>query len=236
MKDPDYAAKYTRPYRHGERYPRMAKQMIDARHVAGKRGGYLNAVGQGSPFTVGGEIGGFDYPTSYIEHRVGLMGLLGTATARDEPAAAAIGGLNFGVRVQSPSRIAPFAGVGVFGGYGAFDVPADDDGIDNDDDFFIDERNEIKESTDFYAAVYPELGVHAWLNSRVRLTGSAGYQVSTEGRDHDGWMVGLSIALLEPPDPPCMPYIPSSPDATPTIHNPNYVIESANTIERLPPP
>jgi len=36
MADGDYAKKYGRPYPEGERYRRMAKQMADARHVAGK--------------------------------------------------------------------------------------------------------------------------------------------------------------------------------------------------------
>ncbi len=193
MNDPDYAAKYGRPYEQGEKLPRMAKQSIDARHVGGKGGGYVAAGAADDPVSVGGEIGGFYYPVSTIEGRVALAGLLGTG-ARD-----AFVGLNSGLRVHPPTRIAPFGGVGLYGGYSEYEFSVMHDGVDNDGDFQVDEWGETETDYGFLGAVYPEIGVHYWVDGRTRLTGSAAYYVTTEGRNHDFWYFGLGVATLPGP-------------------------------------
>jgi len=190
MDDPDYRDKYARPYADGEKTQRMAKQIVDARHVAGKGGVYLGAAVADEPTAVGGEIGVFGYPTCWLEGHAALAGLLGAGTEH------AFGGLNAGLRAQPPTRLAPFVGMGTFLGYADFEVDADDNGLDDDDDLFVDERGETESETAGLAAIYPEVGLHYWLTSTCRLTGSGAYYVTTEGRDQDFWFVGLSIATL----------------------------------------
>lgn len=190
MDDAEYAEKYSVPYQEGEKIPRMAKQMVDARHVEGKTGIYVGGAVQDDPIALGGELGLFAYPTPWLEGRAAAAGLLGAGTDQ------AFLGLNTGLRVQPPTRIAPFAGLGTFIGSSQYEVVADGDGLDNDDDYFVDERGETETEHGFLASVYPEVGVHAWLSGRWRVTGSAAYHVTTLGRDHDFWLFGLYLSLL----------------------------------------
>ena len=175
LDDPDYAAKYDVRYR-GDKYERMTKQLVDARHVEGKGGGYVSGgFGVEDEGLLGGEIGVFGYPTSWLSVRGGLMGV--ASSAADDSFA----GGNVGLRIQPPSRLAPFAGLGLYGGYSRQENQCDcDDGIDGG-----------------FAAVYPELGAHFWINGRTRLTASAQYWVNSEGRDADLWYYTLSVALLK---------------------------------------
>ena len=139
---------------------------------------------------LGGEVGVFTYLGPSVEARGGLKGLIGTG-AKDWFA-----GVDFGLRAQSPSRLAPFAGVGSYLGGNTKTVAATSDGIDNDADFFVDEAGETKDDSNFLASIYPETGVHFWLNSATRLTASAQYHVTTEGRDADFWFFGFSLSFL----------------------------------------
>jgi len=188
MDDPDYAAKYLRPYEPGEKIPRMAKQAVDARYVEGKGGLYLGAAVADEPVSVGGDLGVFYYPYSWAEGHIGLSGLAGTG-AED-----LFLGVNTGVRFQTPTRLAPFAGLGLFGGYSEDEHPADH--------VWVDSEGYLR-STDtdygFLGAVYPEVGIHYWLTSKVRLTGSGAYYITTEGRDADFWFVGLGLGFLTGP-------------------------------------
>lgn len=191
MDDPDYRDKYDRPYVQGEKYTRMAKQIVDARHVAKKTGVFVGVAGADEPFAVGGDIGLFYYPNSWLEPRISLSGLAGTGQPW------AYGGVTTGLRIQTPTRLAPFAGAGLFAGVGSVPwVRADDDDIDNDDDLFIDEPGETKTDTIFMGAAYPEVGLHFWLTPSVRLTSSASYYFTTAGRSHDFWFIGSSLAFL----------------------------------------
>lgn len=194
--DPVYAEKYASNYssNDGEKAARMLKQAIDARHVDGRSGGYVGFSGADEPTALGAEIGAFTYVDPAVEVRAGLKGLLGTGA--DDWFA----GLDLGARVQSPSRLAPFAGVGTFIGGNGRQVGARDDNIDNDDDGAIDERGETRTRGEFIASVYPELGVHYWLTSGLRMTGSAQYHVTTDGRDSDFWFIGLSFSWLNSAD------------------------------------
>ena len=46
------------------------------------------------------------------------------------------------------------------------------------------------------AALYPEAGVHFWANERIRITGSAAYYITTEGRAHDFWFYSVGVSLM----------------------------------------
>lgn len=195
MDDEVYSEKYDEPYpgNDGKKVARMIKQASDARYVADRDGWYLGMAGAADPGALGAEIGRFTYSGSAFEGRMGLKGLLGTG-AEDWFA-----GLDLGARVQSPSRLAPFAGIGTYLGANNHKVLAVDDHIDNDDDGSVDERGEKKNDPRFLASVYPELGVHYWLTSSVRMTTSAQYHVTTDGRDSDFWFFGISFSFLDAP-------------------------------------
>ena len=105
------------------------------------------------------------------------------------------GGLELGLRANFGATISPFIGAGVFLGSWSETVAADSDGIDNDNDYLIDEWDEEVEEVDTLLAAYPEVGVHLWLGERLRLTGSARYYVTTAGRDSDRRMVGFGIGF-----------------------------------------
>lgn len=194
--DPIYAEKYAKRYpsNDADKAARLVKQAIDARHVGGRGGGYIGFSGADEPTAAGAEIGAFTYVDPSLELRAGLKGLLGTG---EEDWFA---GIDLGTRVQSPSRLAPFAGVGTFIGGNSRQVGARNDRIDNDNDGAIDERGETRADREFMASVYPELGVHYWINSKLRMTGSAQYHVTTDGRDSDFWFVGVSFSWLNSPD------------------------------------
>ncbi len=180
MDDPDYAAKYSKPYGK-DKIPRMAKQAVDARHVGGKSGGYVQASGQTAPFNLGGEVGGFVYTTPCTSLRFGLMGLLSTN------ANGAFGAIDIGARAQTPTRLAPFAGVGTFVGVSGL--------WDDHEDPHYHYHNDTQVRG--IAGVYPELGLHYWLNGSVRLSGSGSYLVTTEGRGDDFWYYGVTLAFLK---------------------------------------
>ena len=192
MDDPVYAEKYDEPYPSNDldKAERLMKQSVDARYVEGRSGFYAGAAASDDPVTGGVEVGGFHYLNHSIEGRVGLKGLLGTG------ASDYFGGVDTGLRIQSPSRLAPFAGVGGYVGGNGRSEPAEDDLRDNDDDGSIDELGEEKNVGKFFASVYPEVGAHFWLNGQTRLTASAQYHLTTAGRDDDFLFIGLSIGFL----------------------------------------
>jgi hypothetical protein len=182
--DADYAAKY--PH-HTDNVLRMTKQAFDARHVVGKRGLYGGFAGSDEPAGAGAEGGLFVYPRSWLELRIG-----GAALAHEGEHPISGGGI-LGARVQTPTRLAPFAGLGGYAGWAGF-RSADNDGADNNGDGMIDEFGES--AHDAVLALAPELGVHYWLTSRVRLTGSADYRLTSDGRGNDSLFYGLSVAIL----------------------------------------
>jgi hypothetical protein len=192
MDDPMYAAKYSKPYG-DDKIPRMAKQAIDARFLEGRDGAFMEAGVSGSPATLGGEIGIFSIPQSFSERRAGFIGLLGTGEQ------AIMAGVDGSLRLHTPTRLAPFVGMGALATYFERDVPAAHDGSDNDDDLFIDEKGEEKESAEFFGAVYPETGIHFWMTPKSRLTASGRYMITTDGRNSDTWYVGLGYSMLYGP-------------------------------------
>lgn len=192
--DPVYREKYDRPYESGNKIPRMIKQSVDARHVKDRDGMSLGFAAASDPTHVGGEIGWFGYSEPWMESRVSLAGLF------SDPGDAFFGGVNAGFRLQSPSRVAPFVGLGTFVGLTDRDVIADNDGRDNNDNRVIDERGELDDKTDGFISIYPELGVHAWLTSKCRITGSVSYHISSEGRDNDFVFFGVSFSWMDAPE------------------------------------
>ncbi len=182
--DPDYAAKYPR---HTENIPRIIKQSMDARHLRRKGGGYVALAGRDEPAAMGGEIGGFYYPSPFVEGRLGLAGLIYEA---DEPVS---GGLLAGARLQIPTRLAPFVGIGAYAGLTP-EIGLSEDGIDNDFDGFVDNSGEVE--NEFVGALIPEAGCHFWLTPGWRVTGSASYHVTTSGPEDNFLMLNISLARL----------------------------------------
>ncbi len=192
MDDEVYAAKYGEG---AERFDFLgkAKQMLDARHVDGLGGKYVSGGGQyqseADRAFVGAELGVEGYPDNWISGRYSLAGYIGDNEG--------YAGLDAGVRIQTPTRVAPFVGIGIFNGYSRGRELADNDFRDNDDDGFIDEPGEEKTGIDdWLSAVYPEVGMHAWLNGSMRLTAFGRYFVTTEGRARDDWLIGGQVAIF----------------------------------------
>lgn len=186
MDDLEYAAKYYEGAEKGDVVGKV-KQAVDARHVKGLGGWFVSGGGQFLEKTafpiIGAEIGYEYYPTSYYSQRI--SGLLLSDSNQG------FGGVDIGARVQAPTRLAPFVGVGMFNGFSRGEIDADSDGVDNDDDNAIDERGEKDSTVDGYiVAIYPEFGAHFWLNGSGRITMYTRYFVTTEGRAQDQWLVG----------------------------------------------
>jgi hypothetical protein len=212
LSDRDYLAKYGSPAEEKAPWNRKLKQAWDARFLEGRTGGYAGAGAglgvHGQSAIVGGEIGGFHYVSHSVESRMGLAGLASTSEQ------GGFTGGSLGVRVQTPSRLAPFVGLGGFAGYSEKEESATDDGVDNDQDMFVDESDETTtEINHFLAAVYPEVGVHFWFNPRFRLTASASYYMTTGGRNDDTVMLGLNLGFL-PWNGPFAPQPPAAPEFT----------------------
>lgn len=192
MNDPVYADKYASGADKSDLLGK-AKQAVDARHAEGLGGIYLSGGGQyqaeaDEPF-VGAELGVESYATSWLTGRAALATYIG-----DEEGYL---GLDVGMRFQTPTRVAPFVGIGVFQGLSRQVELADWDGLDNDDDGLTDERGEKKSGIDdWLGAVYPEVGAHFWLNNNWRLTTYGRYFVTSEGRAHDDWLVGGQLTMF----------------------------------------
>ena len=187
MRDSDYRSKYGKPYRQRGKLPRMAKQMVDARHVAGKGGVVSGVTASGDPFSIGAHVGGFHYPTGWAETRLSLSG------SAQEGEQDLMAGATAGLRIQTPTRLAPFIGVEGFAGLGVLSTTLE---LLDDDDCGCDDTN-----VEALATIGPEAGVHYWLGPHTRLTGSAGYRVTTSGRDFDHWYYGISLSFLNRPPP-----------------------------------
>ena len=191
MSDPVYAEKYADGAEPGD-WVGKAKQALDARHVAGLQG---LSVGGGAMYRPKSDhtLGGAEFSLeSYRQNWLSYRGGLATYISDEEGYV----GLDGGVRAQFPSRITPFVGVGSTIG-ASRTVRSSPDGLDNDDDGRIDEPGEsYSEIDDFLIAVYPEVGVHAWLNGRWRATVSARYFETNLSRQYDDWMLGGQLTYF----------------------------------------
>lgn len=190
MDDPVYAAKYADGAERWDLAGKL-KQALDARHTAGLAGVYVDGGAQVFPAS-GSAIGGGDlgferYETSWLTSRAAFSGYGGGSGV--------FLGADLGLRVQTPTRIAPFAGVGTFHGFSSRTVKAEHDHIDNNDNGFIDERGEKRTEYDgWLSMIYPEVGAHYWINGSWRVTGYGRYLVTTEGRRQDDWLLGIQFA------------------------------------------
>lgn len=214
MDDPAYAKRYDAPYPDDQlkKTERMARQMVDARHVADRNGISVGVAYQADPDSLGGRVGMFRYPSPNVENYIGFSGVDGATTEN------LMLGVDGGVRFQPATRIAPFAGVGGFAGIGwqsaaatgAIPVALAIDGTLNDDEddsksFDEDDypltgalysEEVIGTKRQFLGAFYPEIGVHYWLTPNIRLTGSSQYWLTTLGRDDDFWFHSASVSFL----------------------------------------
>ncbi len=189
MDDPEYASKYADGAKRWDLVGK-AKQALDARHTQGLGGLYASGGAQVRPDSgnamFGGELGAEGYATSWLTGRAALSGYYGD----DE----GFLGLEVGARLQTPTRVAPFVGVGTFQGASRGVELADHDGLDNDDDWWIDEPGEDRSTVDrFLSVVYPEVGAHVWIDGNWRVTTYGRYFITSEGRDSDDWLVGLQV-------------------------------------------
>lgn len=188
MEDPDYADKYCDGADKTD-LPGKLKQAADARFLEGASGKFVSGGLAYRPDSGGlaqVSVGAEHYYQSYLTGHAALTGI-----ASDDYFV----GADLGWRIQSPSRFAPFVGVGTFAGYSKESVDATDDNRDNDDDGLIDEWNEQDDRFDgFIAAVYPETGAHFWWNPSCRFTTYGRYLITTQGRRADDWLIGCGIA------------------------------------------
>lgn len=187
MDDPIYAEKYADGASKRDVLGKI-KQAVDARHTEYLQGWHASGgvrVRPDSGTTFGSiDIGHELYQKNYFTTRISLAGLAGDGGGSL--------GVDVGARWQTPTRLAPFVGVG--GSVGVLLQDAVPLLIDTatDVDLFNDEESEI----DGFAAVYPEAGVHFWFNGHTRLTAFGRYAISTDGRESDNWLVGGQVALF----------------------------------------
>ncbi len=192
MDDLEYAAKYHEGAEKEDVVGKV-KQAVDARHVKGLGGWFVSGGGQfleksDTPI-VGVEVGYERYPASYYSQRI--SGLLLSDSNQG------FAGVDVGARFQTPTRLAPFAGIGMYNGFSRGEIDSDRDGRDNDDDYLIDEKGEKDSAFDGYiVAVYPEFGAHFWLNGSGRITMYTRYFVTSEGRDQDQWLLGGQATIF----------------------------------------
>ncbi len=192
MTDSEYAEKYAQGADKSDVAGKV-KQACDARFVEGATGVYVSGglvLRPDAESELGAiDVGAETYLTSFMTGR----GSLSLMTDGDD----VFTGVDAGLRLQSPTRLAPFVGVGAFAGFAQEVVPATDDGIDNDDDGFIDERGEDRERfSGALAALYPEVGTHFWWTPNLRLSGYGRYMVTSEGRAEDDWLIGGQLAIM----------------------------------------
>jgi hypothetical protein len=186
LDDPVYSKKYAE----ARQSPlRKVKQAIDARHVEGGAGVYVAGGSSfGSLTTTSGSLGGFKFPTEWQEVYGGLTSVHGTVDGDS------FGGVELGIRVQSPSRVAPFVGIGgvaapPWGEIALWTINA----LLNDDDCTLCEQKHDAEDVDGFAAFFPEIGAHVWINHKIRLSAFARYYFADEGDEFSFAGVSLSF-------------------------------------------
>lgn len=196
MDDPEYAEKYCDGAEKSDVLGKL-KQAVDARFQEDASGLFVSGGyakrSDADDGLVSIDIGAESYFTSYLTGRASLMGM---GNGEDW-----FTGLDAGLRLQSPTRLAPFVGAGVFAGYARETVIADDDWKDNDDDGLIDEyREKDKRISGGIAAFYPEVGAHFWWTPKIRLSSYGRYMVTTEGSDANDWQFGVGLAMFTNPN------------------------------------
>ncbi len=160
--------------------------------VSHKAGTYLEVGGQTDPTAVGVGLGAFKYNYRYLSTRLAIY-VLGSESI-DE----VFLGADMGFRLELGTVVSPFIGLGGYYGYHVENTPAEDDKLDNDGDGQVDEAGEQDARIDrSVATIYPETGLHIWIDKRTRFSLSGKYHITTEGRESDFWLfcVGFSFAI-----------------------------------------
>ncbi len=197
MDIPEYKEKYDKPYEKGklESLPRRIKQMSDARFNH-DRTGISFGTGLGvDPIALGGELGISHYAVPWSSTEISLKGIL------LEGDYGGLLGLKIGQRIQAPTRLSPFVGIGIFAAASSTEEPATNDGIDNNGNLFVDEPGERKEVNKGLLTIYPEAGIQYWIDSSSRFTLSTQYHFNANGRDEDFLYTGISLTFFTDPDP-----------------------------------
>lgn len=233
MDHPEYVRKYDRPYKPGEKYWRMPKQMIDARHVAGDVGGTMGLGGGLSKHAggLGADLGGVFYSRSWLSFNTGLNGMLG-ASGDD---GFALLGVRAGARVQTPTRLAPYAGIGAYAGLGPSTKPNPDYEQPNPYSFSS-EPKQSRYATQGLVAAYPEFGLHWWCSGRVGVSVGSQYWMTSEG---DGfWYHGVTLCCLgsDPPESTILKLDPPVTDSNGLFSVGGYPDDLIITDPLFPPP
>ena len=160
--------------------------------TTGKMGTYLEIGGQTDPAAVGVGLGAFKYNYRYLSTRLAIY-VLGSESIDD-----VFLGADAGLRMELGTVFSPFIGLGGYYGYHTEYTPAEDDQLDNDGDGQVDEAGEKDAQIDrSLASLYPEAGLHIWIDKSTRFSLSGKYHITTEGRGSDFWLfcVGFSFAV-----------------------------------------
>ena len=188
MEDPVYAQKYAEGANKRNVVGKL-KQAIDARHTKYLQGWLISGGAQVRPRsgkTFGTvEVGRELYQTNYFTTRIALNGFAGQDVGSV--------GVDVGARAQTPTRLAPFVGVGASAGVLIQDVVG---AVLDDNDIITSPPLQEERSVDGLATLYPEVGAHFWMDGRIRLTAFGRYLITTQGRDFDDWLVGGQIAIF----------------------------------------
>jgi len=141
-----------------------------------EEGSYIELSGRANPDAALASIGVWGKLDNNVTLKAGLS-FLGSESLEDT-----FGGLTFDIQYSTDLRVSPIIGVGVFFGYSSERVPARNDGIDNNNNGFIDERGETKSQiTNVISAIYPEAGVRFHLTEKLAISLSAKHYFSSEG-------------------------------------------------------
>jgi hypothetical protein len=139
-------------------------------------GVYGNATFRTRPDAGGAEVGILGYPIEWLSLQ------LGGSYAGPGQEDAWMVGFHGAARLESPTRVAPYLGLGVFSGW--------------DLDETIEEYDVLRPGRGYFAAVYPEAGLHVWITKNLRVSGGAAYYVTTEGRDADFALLSVGAGAV----------------------------------------
>ncbi len=191
MNDERYAEQHSAPYSDNwlKKLSQKGHEMADARFQQDNGGVYFGGGSSISDWSVGeGEIGVFHLPTSWSTVRLGGIGMV----AGGKPMA----GADVGVRLHTPTRLAPYVGLSGVVEFGGFTSH-----------LYTSRYRSSRQAKRYYSptgmlAIVPEVGVSYWLSSSTRLNLGASYYV-TDNRKPDFVLVSLSldVALRDPTYP-----------------------------------
>lgn len=103
-------------------------------------------------------------------------------------------GGNVGLRKYNGNVLAAFYGAGLFGGYSEKEKYTEFDGIDNDDDGWVDEHGESIQYIDrLMLTIYPEIGLELRLLKQVSISTYARYQIANTGPDNHFMYYGAAL-------------------------------------------